>query len=160
MIFLPLISLGSLAFLIISLVKWHLLPFQDFGEMIMITQPDSMLSFFCHIWVKTTFNMRIIWWRCLLILCKGMLHVGFMSVFLRNLLLPLQNSLKYFWNSGIMMGMILNHLMLNHSLRPIWSTSFLGKNFIRKILRYLVSTWCTTPNIQKSMMIPLKTLPM
>ena len=105
------------------------LPFQNFEEMIMITQPDSMLWFFRHIWVKTIFNMRIIWWRCLLILCKVTLHVGFMSLFLRNRLLPLQSSLKYFWGSGIMMEMILNHSMLNHSLIPIWGTSFLWKEF-------------------------------
>ena len=126
-----------------------------FRGVIMITQPDYMLWFFCHIWVKTTFNMRIIWRWCLLIICKGMLHVGFMSVFLRNLLLPLQSSSKYFWSSGIMMEMILNHSMLNHSLRPIWSNSFLWKSFIRNILRYVVSTWWTTPNIQEFIMIPL-----
>ena len=77
MIVFALISLGYLAFLIVSLVKWHLLPFHAFEGMIMITQPDSMLWFFCHIWVKTTFNMSIIWWRCFLILCKGMLYECF-----------------------------------------------------------------------------------
>ena len=148
--------LKSLAFQIVLMVNRHIVLFQSSEGMIIITQLDFMLWFTFHRWVISTYIMRIIWCWCFPILCKGLYNVGFMRVFLRNLLLPLQISLKYFWGSGIMMEMILNHSILNYSLRPIWSTSFIGKRIIWKISRYLVSTWYTILKIRKSMIIPLR----